>query len=556
VTQQIVFCSATTRSPRFNCTCESKAPMTPQWENNIPEILRALPARISDVLATWAERSPDHPALVEAAGTWTYRELAAVVAETQSWLINSGVRAGDRVLIVCENCRAFAALLLAAAAMDAWPVLVNAKLSGGEVDAIREHSGARRVIYTSSISSHATEHAKRHNALIGEAAGLGQIGLGALNESAVPEPVDPDPARRIAALIYTSGTTGIPKGVMLTHRNVLFIAAVSAKIRSLTPEDRLYGILPMSHAVGLSVVLLGTLLSGATVYISPRFDPIAARSAIEKDRVTVVLGVPAMFGQFIEYAKMRKLESVKFPSLRIISSSGAPLDPAIKSATEKLFGLVLHNGFGITECSPTIAQTRIESPRTDISVGRALPGVELKLVGRDQQPVPDGEIGELWVRGPNIMKGYYRAPEETAAAINGEDWFNARDLARLKDGNLFIVGRTKELIVRSGFNVYPLDVEAVLNAHPAVVQSAVIGRSVPGDEQVLAFVQLLPGSAVTVGELAAHAAKHLALYKRPSEIFLVTTMPVTPTGKIVKAELSKMVAQISEARSQRRNASL
>jgi acyl-CoA synthetase (AMP-forming)/AMP-acid ligase II len=422
-------------------------------------------------------------------------------------------------------------------------VLVNAKLSAREIDAVREHSGARRVIYTTSASPHATEHAKRHNAFIGEAAGFGHIGLGALNETAVPEPIDPDPGSRVAALIYTSGTTGVPKGVMLTHKNLLFIAAVSAKIRSLTPDDRLYGILPMSHAVGLSVVLLGTLLSGATIYISPRFDPVAARSAIEKEHLTVLLGVPAIFGQLIEYARMRKLELFHFPALRIISSSGAPLDPAIKSATEKLFGLPLHNGFGITECSPTIAQTRVESPRTDVSVGRALPGVELKLMGENGRVVDDNEVGELWVRGPNIMKGYYRAPEETSAAINSEGWFNSRDLARLRDDNLFIVGRTKELIVRSGFNVYPVDVEAVLNAHPAVVQSAVIGRSVPGDEQVVAFVQLLPGSAVTAGELAAHAAQHLALYKRPSEIFLVPAMPVTPTGKIVKAELAKMAAQ-------------
>jgi acyl-CoA synthetase (AMP-forming)/AMP-acid ligase II len=517
--------------------------MTPHWENDVSEILRSLPARISNVIARWAEHSPDHLALAEVSGTWTYRELAEVIAETQSWLIASGVRPGDRVLMVCENCRAFAAVLLAVAAIDAWPVLVNAKLSAREIDAVREHSGARRVIYTTSVSPHASEHARRHHAVIADAAGLGPIGLGELNESAVPEPIDPDPASRVAALIYTSGTTGVPKGVMLTHQNVLFIAAVSAKIRSLTPDDRLYGILPMSHAVGLSVVLLGTLLSGATLYISPRFDPVAARSAIEKDRLTVVLGVPAMFGQWVEYAKMRKLESLKFPSLRIISSSGAPLDPAIKSATEKLFGLVLHNGFGITECSPTIAQTRIESPRADVSVGRPLPGVELKLIGENGQPVPDGEVGELRVRGPNIMKGYYRAREETSSAIDDEGWFNSRDLARLQDGNLFIVGRSKELIVRSGFNVYPVDVEAVLNAHPAVVQSAVIGRSVPGDEQVLAFVQLLPGSSVTAGELAAHAAQYLALYKRPSEIFLVPAMPVTPTGKIVKAELAKMAAQ-------------
>jgi long-chain acyl-CoA synthetase len=515
----------------------------PAWETRISEILQSFPARISDVLTPWAERLPEHPALVESSGSWTYRQLAAVVRDTQRWLVESGVRPGDRVLIVCENCRAFVAVLLAAAAMDAWPVLVNAKLSAGEIDAVLEHSGARRVIYTTAVSPHAADHAKRHHAEIAEPAGLGCIGLGPLNQSATPEPVDTDPANRVAALIYTSGTTGIPKGVMLSHRNLLFISAVSAKIRSLTPDDRLYGILPMSHAVGLSVVLLGTLLSGATLYLSPRFDPAAARSVLEKDALTVVLGVPAMFSQFVQYAKLRKLSSLKFPALRIISSSGAPLDPAIKSATELLFGLVLHNGFGITECGPTIAQTRVESPRTDVSVGRPLPGVELKFVGRDGQPVSDGEIGELWVRGPNVMKGYYRAPEDTANAIDSEGWFNARDLARMHDENLFIVGRTKELIVRSGFNVYPVDVEAVLNAHPAVVQSAVIGRSVPGDELVLAFVQLIPGSQVTVGELAAYAAQHLALYKRPTEIFMVPTMPVTPTGKIIKAELAKLAVQ-------------
>ena len=515
--------------------------MTPTWENNVAELLSNLPSHVTDVLLPWASQSPDRAALVEASGSWTYRQLADIVSETRTWLAECDVRPGDRVLLVCENCRAFVAIFLAVAALDAWPVLVNAKLSATEVDAIRAHSGARRVVYTTAVSTHATEHAKRHGALVAEVRSLGVVGISPLNEAAVPEPIDPVAANRVAALIYTSGTTGTPKGVMLSHRNVLFIASVSAKIRSLTPEDRLYGILPMSHAVGLAVVLLGTLLSGATLHISPRFDPVAARTALEKDGLTIVLGVPAIFVQFSEYAKLRKIECFNFPALRIISSSGAPLDPTVKSTTERLFGLVLHNGFGITECGPTIAQTRVESPRTDVSVGRPLPGMELKFIGPDGEPVPDGEIGELWVRGPNIMKGYYRAPEDTASAIDREGWFNSRDLARLQDGNLFVVGRTKDLIVRSGFNVYPVDVELVLNTHPAVVQSAVVGRWVEGDEQVLAFVQLLPNSKVTTGEIAAFAAQHLALYKRPTKIFLVDSMPVTPTGKIMKADLAKRV---------------
>jgi acyl-CoA synthetase (AMP-forming)/AMP-acid ligase II len=176
-------------------------------------------------------------------------------------------------------------------------------------------------------------------------------------------------------------------------------------------------------------------------------------------------------------------------------------------------------------------------------VGRILPGVEVRLAGSDQQPVGDGEVGELWVRGPNVMKGYYRAPEETAAAVNPEGWFNTRDLARLENGYLFIVGRSKELIIRFGENVYPAEVEAVLNAHPAVIRSAVIGRTVDGTqggEEVVAFVQLSAASTTSEAELAQHAAQHLAPYKRPSQILLVPSMPLTPTGKVIKSELAKL----------------
>jgi acyl-CoA synthetase (AMP-forming)/AMP-acid ligase II len=511
---------------------------------DITDLLARLPERISDVIKPWAERTPQQPALVEASGAWSYAELASAVAEARRRLLDSGVRPGDRVMLVCENSRAFVAILLALAEIDAWPALVNARLSAREIDEIRDHCGARRVVYTTNVSHHAREHAKRHGAVTQEVASLGQIALGPLNETVQSESVDDDVAQRIGALIYTSGTTGLPKGVMLTHRNLLFVAAVSAEIRSLSPEDRLYGVLPMSHAVGLSVVLLGSLLSGATLYLAARFDPVAALSTLEKEQLTVVLGAPGMFSLLADYAKLKGLKSLKFPALRIISSSGAPLQPALKSQVESLFGMVLHNGYGVTECSPNISQAVVGERRTDTSAGRILPGVEVQLVGSDQKPVAEGEVGELWVRGPNVMKGYYRAPEETAAAINPEGWFNTRDLARLENGYLFIVGRTKELIVRFGENVYPAEVEAVLNAHPAVVRSAVIGRTVEGTEggeEVIAFVQLAPSSATSETELAQHAAQHLAPYKRPSQILLVAAMPLTPTGKVIKGELARMM---------------
>src|SRR5579863_5015346 len=521
-------------------------PETPQ---DVAEFLTNLPKRTCDIIKSWAERSPEQLALVEASGTWTYQELVVAVSETEPWLRDLGVRPGDRVMIVCENCRAFVAILLALANLDAWPVLVNARLAASELDEIRDHCGARRVIYTTSVSPHAREHAKRHGAVIQDVASLGPIAIGPLNENVKPEPIDAEVTQRVAALIYTSGTTGLPKGVMLTHRNLLFVAAVSARIRALSPDDRLYGVLPMSHAVGLSIVLLGALLSGSTLYLASRFDPVAALAALDKDRLTVVLGAPGMFSLLADYAKLKGLQSLKFPALRIISSSGAPLQPNVKAQVENLFGMVLHNGYGVTECSPNIAQAVVGERRTDTSVGRVLPGVEVQLVGSNQKPVADGEVGELWVRGPNVMKGYYHAPEETAAAINSEGWFNTRDLARLENGYLFIVGRTKELIIRFGENVYPAEVEAVLNAHPAVLHSAVIGRSaegMEGGEEILAYVQLAPSSSTSETELAQHAAQHLAPHKRPSRILLVPSLPLTLTGKVIKGELAKL-AQFASA---------
>ena len=516
---------------------------SPQQRSNSANASTSL--RISDVVKVWAERLPDHQAVVDPNGSWTYRDIDRIISQTADWLASSGVRAGDRLMIVGENCREFAALLLAACSLDAWPVPVNAHLSSREVDAVRDHSGARRIVYTTSVSVHAAEHASRHGAAIQEVRNLGEIGLGPLYESAQPEPIDADIGSRVAALIYTSGTTGLPKGVMLTHNNLMFSAGGAAKIRSLSPADCLYGILPLSHIVGLSIVFLGTLSSGATIFLEPRFDPMTARVTLERERITIMLGVPSMFSQFLQYAKMRHLQSLRFPALRIISCSGAPLPPAIKSSVEDLFGLPLHHGYGITECSPNIAQVRLDvPPRADNSVGPMFPGVEARLVGSDGQPVPAGEIGELWVRGPNIMKGYYRAPEETAAAINAEGWFNTRDLARFEDGNLFIVGRTKDLIIRFGFNVYPAEVEAVLNAHPSVAQSAVIGRNVQGNEEIVAFVEPSPGSHLRSTELAEYAAKHLAPYKRPTDFLLVPRMPMTASGKIAKSDLAKIADEM------------
>lgn len=508
------------------------------------ELLADLPERIGALASRWAETAPERVALVDAGGAWRYGELPRVVDATRDWLIHAGVRPGDRVMIVAENCRATVALLLGAASLDAWPMIVNARLSDRELDQIRDLSGARRILYTVSVSPRARAHAVRHGAETILVEPFGTIGVGPLNVTAEPEPVEISGSDQVATVIYTSGTTGTPKGVMLTHRNLLFVAKISGLLRNIGPTDQIYGVLPASHILGLSVVVLGALYHGATLHLTPRFDPAAMLAAIARDKISFIIAAPGLYALLAEYAKSKGIDRVPNHSLRVIAAAGAPLDPTTKSAAEALFGIPLNNGYGITECAPSISQTRLDRPRTDCSVGPVWPGVETRLVGPDGTKVAPGEIGELHVRGPGLMKGYYRAPEETAAAIGADGWFNTRDLARLEDDHLFIVGRSKELIIRFGFNVYPPEVETVLNAHPAVTQSAVIGRSVSGTEEIIAFVQSAPDAQVSGAELADHAARQLAPYKRPTEIFVLPALPAGANGKILKSALGPLADEL------------
>ena len=506
------------------------------FDDILPAPSAILPDQISDVLDQGAASFADRPAIIDRAGTWTFRGVAAAADAARKWLIEHDVRPADRVMVVAENCRASIALFFAIAKAGAWPVMVNPRLSPREIDSIQAHSGARCILYPSPASALSRDHAKRHDAVLHDIEGLGQIGASSIDPSVTPAPIDDIGSDRVAALVYTSGSTGQPKGVMLTHGNLLFMANAAVTIRSLTPRDRLYGVLPVSHIVGLSTVTLGTLLAGAALFLVPRFNPADALRSIERDGITVMLGTPSMFAMMAEYAGRKGIERVVAPSLRIISSSGAPLDPEIKKITERLFGLPLHNGYGITECSPTIAQTRPAQPRQDCSVGLPLPGVETEL--RVPDGMADDGVGELWVRGPNVMKGYYADPEATAAVLGEDGWFNTQDLARFEDGNLFIVGRTKDLIIRFGFNVFPAEIEAVLNSHPAVHLSAVVGRpAAQGTEEVVAFVELKPDATATAEALRDYAAGSLTSYKQPSEVVILPALPTTAGGKIAKREL-------------------
>jgi long-chain acyl-CoA synthetase len=501
-------------------------------------ILASLPDRIHQVFDRHVIATPDNVALVEDGDRLTYRQFDRAVTGTAEALREFGIRAGDRVLIVSENCISLACLLFATSRLDAWAIVANPRLSPRELDQIREHSGARRAFFTTDVSEEASAHASRLGASVGDVGPLFGVGFSALNEETIAEPVEADGAKQVAVLIYTSGTTGTPKGVMLTHRNLMFSARTTGLFRNMTAVDNQYCVLPISHIVGISLLIM-TLMVGARVRLVVKYSPAALVKAMAEEGITLLNGVPATYQRLLEYKATAGLPKLDRGALRLIGVAGAPLDPDLKARVEKELGLPLSNGFGITECSPGISGVRSDAPRHDNAVGRLLPGVEARIVARDGAIVANGEIGELHVRGPNVMRGYYRAPDLTAKAIDRDGWFRTGDLARFEEDVLFIVGRTKEMIIRSGFNVYPAEIEAVISTHPAVVQCAVVGRQVPGNEEVVAFVQLLKSSDATAADVMAHIAPQLTSYKRPSEIILMDALPATSTGKLLKHKLAE-----------------
>lgn len=499
-------------------------------ENTAPTL-----ARMHECFLPWSRAESARTALVDADRSITYGDLPQVVDAIAQRLRDIGVRAGDRVLFVAENSVALAVCIMAASRIDAWSATVNARLSDREIDNFLSHSGARRALYFSANSPEALKHAQQRGAQEQEWPGIGCLHVGVLNEATQTEPVHVSGTEQTAVMVYTSGTTGAPKAVMLSHANLIFIGQNNLRMRGLQPGDVVYGVLPLSHVYGLSALLVACLLSGATLRLVPRYSPADLARALAEEGVTVLHGAPAMYAKLLEWSAARGVP-LRAPHLRLVQSGGAPLTASLKQDFEQAFGLVLQNGYGMSEASPSIAQTRLDAPRADCSVGPAIPFIEITL------HAPDAEgIGELWVRGPNVMLGYYKSPEATAATITPEGWLRTGDLARIDpDGALFIVGRSKELIIRSGFNVYPVEVEQALNAHPDVVQSAVVGRTVPGNEEVVAFVESAVGDALDLEALRAFLREQLSPYKIPAEIVVMPQLPAAATGKILKSALQKM----------------
>ena len=461
-----------------------------------------------------------------------YGQLARRAAGLAAALRGTGLVPGDRIALCLHNHPAYLELLYGAWWAGLAVVPVNAKLHAREAEWIIGHAGAKWTFATEDIA-----------ASLQLAVPCIDVNSKLYQELTASTPLDtitPREPQDLAWLFYTSGTTGRPKGVMLTHRNLLFIAAVSSTLRGLTRSDRAWGVLPISHVYGLASVALGTLYAGAALYLVPRFSVDGLLAALKDDGLTIVQGVPAMYAKLLQ--TLGGADTPLPTRLRFAYAGGSPLAPSLKHEVEKLLGTALHNGYGMTESAPTISQTRLETPRLDDSVGTPIPGVEVRVVDVAGKDVAPGEPGELWIRGPNIMAGYYREPAMTAATMRDGGWLNTGDMARQDpDGALFIVGRTKELIIRSGFNVYPLEVETALNAHASVVQSAVVGRTLAdGNEDVIAYVELDPRQPASVAELQAWLAQTLSPYKCPSAIIVMEALPAAATGKILKGQLRQM----------------
>lgn len=501
--------------------------------------MSTVPRRIHDLLQSSAAAALAAGSRIADASTepLSYDGFGEAVGACASFLRERGVGAGDRVAIISENCCLSAAMLLACSRLDAWAVPLNARLSPGETASITDHCGPRCMIFASAVSSQARSHAQRYRAEPCAVPDLGAFDAWAGEGGAPEESVHG--REQVAVLIYTSGTTGAPKGVMLTHGNLCHVAIATGRARELCAADRVYGVLPLSHAYGLGSTFLGALAAGASIDLVPRFEAKDVVAALAGG-ISVFQGVPQMFARLVDLA-VRSSGSLSAPKLRYLSAGGAPLDGEWKRRIEQLFGHPLNNGYGLTEAAPTLTQTSNRRRRADTSVGWPIDGVELRIVATNEQQrrdLPAGEVGEIWARGPGIMKGYYRDPPATRAVLDKDGWLNTGDLGwRDEEGALFLAGRCREVIIRSGFNVYPLEVEAALNAHPQIVQSAVVGRKAADNEEVVAYIEPVCGAALDEAELRRFLAERLAPYKRPSHIVAMASLPASSTGKIRKRDL-------------------
>lgn len=496
--------------------------------------------RIHHLFDERVAQAPDHPFLFMPDRVMTLGQLAQQVDALEDELREAGVRVGDRVLVAAENCPEHVALVLACSRVGAWACGVNARMTASELAGFAAKADARVLYFTVGVSAAAGQHAQQYDTresvlpalrrTLADAQAAAQTG---------------DLAESVAAIIFTSGTTGQPKGVMLTHAGLLQFAKVSAQSRQLRPADRSYAYLPMTHIFGLGTVLMASLHVGAGLLMRSQFDPADVFDALAHQGMTQLQGPPAMFTRLLAWLDAQGIDHPAAPELRYVYTGAAPLDMSVKKAIEARFGKPLHHGYGLSEYAGALTLCRRGEWRDDTSAGYLVEGAELRIIGPQGQDLSAGETGEIWMRGVGLMPGYFRDPEITAQVIKSGGWYASGDLGRQDaDGALQVVGRLKEMIIRSGFNVYPGEVEAVFLAWPGVQRAAVAGRkAADGNEDILAFIEAKPGVQLDLQALKAHAHEHLSPYKRPSMVVQVPEMPMTLSGKVLKRELVEQYSQ-------------
>lgn len=494
-------------------------------------------------LATIIDPHPDDAVAVTSRGKpTTYGELRRQAGGLRGGLLSLGLEPGDRVGIVAANNWYFVVSYLAVLGAGCVAVPINPTSPVPEVQQELAAIGARVVI--AGPKAKATMAGLDRGALpaletVIVSQGDEMPGALLLDDlvASEPAPMVEREADDLAVLIFTSGTAGSPKAAMLTHGNLLsnLEQCQAHPGRQQGADDVVFCVLPLFHIFGLNVVLGLSLVAGATVLLIERFDPQSALESVVTHGVTVISGAPTMWSA---WASLPGAPADAFATVRLAASGAAKLDPATRRAIKEHFGLDLTEGYGLTEASPVVTSgTGLAAPEG--SIGVPLPGLHVRLVDADGQDSLVGDAGELWVKGPNVFAGYWNDPEATRGALTADGWLRTGDIAVVDDdGFLFIVDRVKDLIIVSGFNVFPAEVEEVIAAHPAVAQVVVIGVPHPhSGEAVKAYVVVEPGVSVEEDDIILHCEARLARYKCPQKVMFVDEIPQNTTGKVLRKEL-------------------
>ena len=497
---------------------------------------------IPEAFAAAAAGHPDAPAAITDAGTTTFAELAERSARVAAHLAGRGIGKGDRVALLAPNAPEFAEAYLGIVRAGAVVVPVNLMLNPKEMAWILNDAGVRALVYHPALAEAVAAFRGAVESLesalsLGEAAAKGDTGWAAVQAEAGPVPeVALSPETDLAAILYTSGTTGHPKGAMLSHRNLVANThSIRAAVRLRPGEDRLLVVLPMFHAFAATVGMLTPLLHGLAFVPVPRFEPEMVVGAIERHGATIFLGVPSMYSLLL---RLPEGAEPRLASLRLCVSGGAAMPVEVMQRFEGRFGLPVYEGDGPTECAPVTCLNPLDGERKPGSVGLPVPGVAMRIADDDGADLPDNEVGEICVRGPNVMRGYWHLPEATAEVFFG-DWFRTGDVGfRDDDGYFHMVDRKKDLIIVNGMNVYPRVVEEALHRQPAVAEVAVVGEphELHGEIPV-AYVALREGEEADSAALRRHCQGELGRHEVPRKFFFLGELPKNATGKILKRAL-------------------